>query len=149
METRPNITATRAQRVADELSKTRQAFLDLTPLWEWIKGLRWKFRNNIQGRDLQWMTKLKCSCMLQSNEGFPKERVSICNAWLPISGLGKLSEVPVPADGGGHRWSRLRLAARRECWAWDLGLWLVCQECVASWLMAPRNSLPFMNHAEN
>ena len=45
--------------------------------------------------------------------------MSLCNAWLRIAGLGKLSEVPVAADGDGHRWSRLRLAALGECRAWD------------------------------
>lgn len=33
--------------MADELIETRQAFLDLTLLWEWIKGLGGKFRSNI------------------------------------------------------------------------------------------------------
>ena len=41
--------------------------------------------------------------------------MSICNAWLQLPGLGKLSEV----SDDGHRWSRLRLAALRECRAWE------------------------------
>ena len=126
--------------MADELIETRQAFLDLTLLWEWIKGLGWKFRSNIN----EWPSvHILNSCRVLMNVLL--ERVSICNAWLQLPGIGKLSEV----SDDGHHWSRLRL--RHSGNAEPGTVTILSGMCVvASWLLlAPRKSLLFMNHAHN